>query len=315
MIKRISIWKLIAVCAVAVVCFSYPVSAVESASDEAVAAYNQGLQYSNQGDFENALKSFSSAVYYDPEFTDAYYNIASIYEHAGDYPTALQAYEEVVSLNPEDYEAISRIADIYYIMSMDKEALECLNSIPEGTKEHAEAQNLKNKILKIQKDKAAAEKKVAQAEKQTQQVQQAQTTDKVATHPMDVTRTPSGGYVDKTKTLVSKYNSPTGIAKDSAGNVYVSSFADNAVYKVNPNGINKLFSKNTMIDGPIGLACDSLGNLYVANYNKDNILKITQSGNVSIYKTGVLKPYSLLYHNNSLYVSEQASNSVVKFRL
>jgi DNA-binding beta-propeller fold protein YncE len=68
------------------------------------------------------------------------------------------------------------------------------------------------------------------------------------------------------------------------------------------------------IKGPIGIAVDKFDNLYVANYVKGNILKISQKGAKEVIAT-VKNPYFLTIKDDMLFVSEQISNTVLKFKL
>lgn len=300
------------------VCFA------NSESEEAVNYYNKGIEYVNKGEYQMASTAFQKALEFDPEFVDAYYNLGSIYEHFGDFETALYAYTQVVAIEPRDYEARFKAANIFYMSQMYSDALEFVKEIPENSEFYAKAQEIKNSINKMQKGAAAAAAKqaqttaVSQQKESTAQNRALSNSSPVTSERAELTmegRTKTGGYTDPDKTLLSKYSSPTGIAVDNYGNIFVASYAENVIYKVTRDERNRVFSDSTMIDGPIGLVVDGAGNLYVANYNKNNILKISASGNVSIFKENVARPYSLEIVGNTLYVSEQGTNSVVKFRI
>ena len=279
-----------------------PALSASSQSPEAVKYYNAGIEFVQKDDYQSASNSFQKALEYDPEFIDAYYNLGSIYEHFGDYETALFAYSQVVAIEPRDYEAKYKMASIYYQSQMYPEALECIGEIPSGTQFYSKAQELKKNINS--KSNAVAAKKSSFTPTTT--VQQERTMEG---------RTQSGGYTDTDKSLLSKYSSPTGIVADDYGNIFIASYAENKIYVVTEGEKNQVFSESTMINGPIGLAVDEAGNVYVANYNKNNILKISRNGNVNIFKDNVMRPYSLEIIGNVLYVSEQGTNSVIKFKL
>jgi len=72
--------------------------------------------------------------------------------------------------------------------------------------------------------------------------------------------------------------SPTGVAADASGNIYISDFYNNAVRKVDTSGN---ISTLTLIDQPEGIAVDGSGNVYVASMLSNIVIKIDTSGNVT----------------------------------
>ncbi len=91
-----------------------------------------------------------------------------------------------------------------------------------------------------------------------------------------------------------RFNSPTGVAVDSAGNVYVADQGNDEIREISPSGVVSTlagsarqtgFSDGTgsaaRFDGPTGLALDSAGDIYVADYANDEIREVTPSGIVT----------------------------------
>jgi sugar lactone lactonase YvrE len=89
-----------------------------------------------------------------------------------------------------------------------------------------------------------------------------------------------------------RFGLPTGIAIDTAGNLYVADYFYNTIRKVTAAGVaTTLAGTATVIDGsadgtgaaarfrfPTGVAVDSAGNVYVADQANDTIRKVTPSG-------------------------------------
>ncbi len=117
----------------------------------------------------------------------------------------------------------------------------------------------------------------------------------------------TGGYPNIT--------SPTGITSDRFGNIYVSSFTENTIYKITPDGKRMLFYKSYKIKCTVSLASDMMGNVYIANYNANNVLKVSSSGVCTVLTTDVFQPYGVHVNGNMLFVACQGTNCVMRFKL
>jgi hypothetical protein len=86
-----------------------------------------------------------------------------------------------------------------------------------------------------------------------------------------------------TKTIVATgFQSPIGLCVDSRGNVFVSDFASNSIYKIVSDGKRSTFANG--ISGE-GMAFDRSKNLLAAH--GDSVFKITPSGVKGTFASGV----------------------------
>ena len=251
---------------------------------EAVRRYNMGLVQVKKGGYYSAISYFKEALDIQPDFYDAYYNIAHVYTLLGDEKNAIIYLEALLKAVPEDDSALIKLANIYYKTGETEKAIELANQVKADSPHVTKANQLLEKI--------AMENKAKEQYGEKPLVEKAPIVVPVAKKIMGI-------------------NAPTGIAADANGIVFVASFSDNAIFKLDPLGSPVLYSKHKLINGPIGLAIDKDYNMYVANYNNDNILKLDKYGNVSVFIEHSPKPYSLYIKDNVLYISEQGSGLVI----
>jgi len=99
------------------------------------------------------------------------------------------------------------------------------------------------------------------------------------------------GYVDDTGTAA-QFWTPSGVAVDNSGNVYVADATNSRIRKITPTGVVTTLSGSQygFADGigtaarfssPRGVAVDASGNVYVADYDNNRIRKITAAGVVT----------------------------------
>jgi sugar lactone lactonase YvrE len=93
---------------------------------------------------------------------------------------------------------------------------------------------------------------------------------------------------------ISQFGSPSGLAIDTAGNVYVADAGNQTIRRITPAGIVSTVAGATgqtgsadgagsvaRFNNPSGLAIDSSGNIYIADGNNDTIRKMTPNGVVT----------------------------------
>ncbi len=262
----------------------------EEISDEdmqyAIASYKRGIEMVRMKAYDNAIASFENAIKYYPKMTDAYYNIASIYVSQQKYDEAYNTYVKIIALNPYDYDSILQAAKISYNRKNYSLAMKYLKYIPDDYEYYGLVQQLyadSMELFNLQKNKTERAK-VTTANKNK-------------------------------RVLIDKFNSPAGMVVDSEGNMYVASYSDNAIVKIDKNKNRTNFAKGFLLDGPVGIAIDVYDNIYVANFDANNILRITKGGNVSVFMDNVSKPYFLYIKDDVLYISEQGNDVVLTYNL
>lgn len=256
-------------------------------STQAKLQYNQGVDYYKLGQYDKAISSFRQAIAIEPDYIDAYYNLGSILEFVKQDDAALTVFKQIIVRKPTDYESVYKAAYLSAKLGQADKAKQYLSIIPPSSLVYSKAMRLANSL---------------QTDMQTIKQEQKAAAD--ATKPISQS---NGIYND--------LGSPTGLAIDNSGNLYVAAFSDNAVYKISPDGTKKLYVKDERIKGPIGLAIDQQDNLYLANYNSDNIIKISNKAGVSVLISNVKKPYCLYIKDNMLFVSSQGANAVLRYKL
>ncbi len=127
--------------------------------------------------------------------------------------------------------------------------------------------------------------------------------------PTSITPTTKSG-----STIYEGIQAPSGVAMDKSGNIYIASYSENLVYKINSQNQKSVFVNSNVLGGPIGVAVDNTGNVYVANYAKGDVLKVAPNGAPSVFLK-MKNPYCLNVVGNYLFITEQATNTVVKYTL
>lgn len=121
--------------------------------------------------------------------------------------------------------------------------------------------------------------------------------------------------VGETVELIKTYegfSSPTAVAIDKAGSIYVSNWGGNTVTKIDTEGNKTEFAED--MSSPAGLAFDETGNLYVSDYSDDIIYRVTPTGEKTVFMESSLNtPTGISFNKDGeLLISNRGSNDIIK---
>lgn len=96
-----------------------------ASSDNVLAqlAYDDGMEYINEGDAENAIKKFTKAVEIDPKFAFAWDNLGISYRKNNQYDKAIEAYQKSLEIYPQGRLPLLNTAITYNLNKEFKQAV------------------------------------------------------------------------------------------------------------------------------------------------------------------------------------------------
>ncbi|MEN8125326.1 MAG: tetratricopeptide repeat protein [Bacteroidota bacterium] len=90
-------------------------------------AYDDGMEYLDQNDYENAILKFKKAIEIDPSFAFAWDNLGISYRKTNQYEKAIESYEKSLEINPRGRMPLMNIALTYNLNKEYKEAIKYYN--------------------------------------------------------------------------------------------------------------------------------------------------------------------------------------------
>lgn len=80
---------------------------------EVQAAFNEGVQYYNTGNYEQALTTFQGALDKDPEQPALWAYVGETYDQLKRYDEAIEAYQKAIALRPNDAAYMQNLGNVY----------------------------------------------------------------------------------------------------------------------------------------------------------------------------------------------------------
>ena len=114
--------------------------------------------------------------------------------------------------------------------------------------------------------------------------------------------------------LVAHLRTPSGLAFDSSGDLFVADYEGSNIYRFDANRDRTLFASNRLISNPSALIFDSAGNLWVAHNGSDpGITKIAPDGTKTQFARHI-EPSGLAFDaDGNLYADDFLRNVVFKY--
>jgi len=90
--------------------------------EEAKASFDKGVEYSNKGDYENAIIYLRKSVDLNPLFPEAYNMLGFSLRKSGKFEEAVKAYKRAISMRPKFAEAHEYLGEAYLQMGKRDDA-------------------------------------------------------------------------------------------------------------------------------------------------------------------------------------------------
>ena len=107
------------------------------------------------------------------------------------------------------------------------------------------------------------------------------------------------------------FGSPTGMAFDHSGNLYVAEWGHGRIVRIDSDGGRTVFAGK--LDSPAGLAFGADGMLYAALYSGDAVLRFDADGHPAVYADGLATPTGIAFDlSGGLLVANRRAHEIVR---
>lgn len=298
-----------------------PSAAPTLANSKALVLYQQAIEANAQGRSEAALQLFEQAAVAEPTYANTFFNMGLLQYRKQNYQKAQQAFVRSAELSPTDGESWYNLGLAYEKLNNPAQAMASWQRIPPGNARYANAQD---KLAELQRAKssvasspATTTTKPVATNAATSTSVKPTTTPAIATKPTP-TKPLTTFKAGAVEVVAKDFAGPTGIAIANDGTLLVANYSKNLIERVSATGQKTVWVKDGGLNGPVGMAYDSRNQtLYVANYLGNSITRVDAAGKTSALVSNLKKPYFLKLDTNSntLYVTEQETNSMSRIRL
>lgn len=291
-------------------------SALAGPNIKASQLYQQGVEANVQGKPLAAIELFEQAAQADAQYPDTFFNLGVLQYKLGNYPKAQAAFTRVTQLSPSDVDGWYNLGLAQEKLQQQGPAIASFQRVPMGSPRYASAQG---KIATLQQ----AQYQANLAKQQLPATTVAATPSYAANSPITQPATNTAANTTTTtpgkpEIVAKEFSGPTGIAIGADGTLFVANYSKNVIDRIAPNGQKSQIDGGGNLNGPVGLVYHPVTQeLFVANYLGNTITRIAPNGQAMTLAKDLKKPYYLNIDvaRNSLYVSEQETNTVSRIRL
>ena len=97
-----------------------------TAGDEINEIFSKGIEYTNKGDYERAIREFSRVITEDSEYADAYLSLAIVYINKKMEFEAVRLLQKAIELDPNREQPYFILARVYERLEEDEKAIRTL---------------------------------------------------------------------------------------------------------------------------------------------------------------------------------------------